>query len=1066
MKKIQLFFLLCIYFPVFSQTSGSLSVRMITVTNPVSVVPNDIIQINHEFNWATFVNNSEVDYNVKYYLVDQFTNDTYLVKDIDKHIVNMGGVSNFQNEFYQNISPIEDIVVPCTIPSGQYWLKPQVSNLSYVALNWGDNLMFSISGWDVVGGFNSSVDMFPNNAKLTEVTLTNPNGLTGLDFVNTNSSCTTNNGTSTVNPIGGVGPFTYNWQDGQTSQTAINLAPGNYQVTVTDANGCSYSETRVIDLIYTLNLNATITNACTYDEGAIDINVTNGTGPYLFDWNNGETTSSIEGVPFGNYSVSVQDANGCTGSGAYNLYVTTGSGYFEYPNGLVIDQANPNPVLVDNVAPYGIIRIRGPLVIKDGLNYTINNKTIEFARDLNPEIPDQGATHSGIIVEPKSKLTATNCVFKGVSTCDAMWQGIQVWGDDYKISKEKPLMPIASLKHGELVLTNSTVRDAHIGVALYRVNAPFISGALDHGRGIVKAKFSNFLNNRVSVDFKGRSLVTNNSYIKECSFNCNEPMIDPFKYNGEGSDVYIRLSKVKNPVFNGNTFNGNLAFAIDKRATGIRSYDAGYIVQSGNAGPVNPTTPPVPNTFTNLSQGVDVYSTGGAVSTVRIKDNRFNNVYQGITANGSNFDEISFNVFNTPMGDIDFNSWGMFLQTSSGFLATENTLNTTGTNQYTFGIVNKNVNLIMGDLYKNTFNGSYNSATQAEGTSNSKLQIDCNRYNGSNTYDWSIISGSLAHQGECDAANSTLQVTNIFGQCLTSDESQIFSSANFNYSSDPGFAPICKSTTINNILCSPGGGFENLCPQYPGIALPCPSCVAGLQQDLNNTPPGLGRDKIKGELIRSLAQEGNVQDLVTILTSEALPEDMKIVIPTHIQRKEFSQARVLLNNLDQSNFENQKYFELFDVLTFIGETDRELDQIYGSEKLVIENIANSGTHVSTQAQAILAELSKSYYIRFPEMIPANSAMIISSNENTREAVIDLKSFTVYPNPGEGDVTIEFSELQQASGQLIDAMGRSIRTLHFDGNSSKYELNNIAQGIYTLAIQYVNGTLETQRVVIK
>ncbi len=187
---------------------------------------------------------------------------------------------------------------------------------------------------------------------------------------------------------------------------------------------------------------------------------------------------------------------------------------------------------------------------------------------------------------------------------------------------------------------------------------------------------------------------------------------------------------------------------------------------------------------------------------------------------------------------------------------------------------------------------------------------------------------------------------------------------------------------------------------------------------------------------------------------------------THIQRKEFTDARNELNQLDLSTFENQKYFELFDVLTFIGESDRELDQINGSEKLVIENVANSGTQVSTQAQSILAELSKSDYIRFPEGIPSNSAMIISNEDNIIETSGNTKAFTVYPNPGEGDVTIQFVEAKEASGQLIDAFGRNIKTLNFDGNSLNYELLNLAQGVYTLAIQYSNGLIETQRVVIK
>jgi hypothetical protein len=930
--------------------------------------------------------------------------------------------------------------------------------------NWTSGITTAVADFSSPGVKNVTVYDAYGCSVSESIDLNWNNTISSIDLTSTSTSCSTNDGSIMANVVGGFLPLNYAWSNGDNTQVISNLGLGIYSVTVTDNTGCTISDIEDIEYTYSISSILTIQDACTYDEGAIYSSVSGGVAPYSYSWNEGETTADLTGIVAGNYSVIIEDVNGCQTTNSVTLNTITPESYFDYPNGLIITYPGQP---IQDLVPDGIIRIRGTLTIKSGVNYSINNKTMEFARDLLPESPDQGVTHSGVIIEQRAKLTATNCTFKGIGYCNAMWQGIQVWGDDNKPSKEKPFQAVPALKHGELVLNNSTVRDAHIGVALYRVNMPFISRSLDHGRGIIKARFSTFLNNRISVDFKGRSLVTNSSYIKECNFTCNGPLIDQTKYNGEGSDVFIRLSKVKNPVFNGNTFNGNLAFTIDKRGTGIRSYDAGYIVQSGNTGPVNPTSPPIPNTFTNLSQGIDVYSTGGSVSTIRIKDNRFNNVYQGITASGSNFDEISFNRFNTPAGTVNFNSWGMFMQTSSGFLATENTFNTLGTNQYTFGMVNRNVNSLIGEVYKNNFNGNFQSATQAEGVTNNKLQIDCNTYSGTNTFDWTVLSGSMANQGECDVIDPKLQATNVFDNCSAMDESQILSFANFTYSTDPAFAAICKSITVTNQLCNESvGTYADACPQKLGVSVPCPNCVAGLQQDFENTPPGLNRDKIKGELIRNLAHEGNVQQLVTILTSEALPEDKKIIIPTHIQRKEFSEARLLLNTLDQSNLENQKFYELFDILTSIGETERELDEITVFEKLVIENVANSNTEVSIKAEATLAGLYNSHYIRFPEMIPANSAMMISDDGNINEENVNTRNFTVYPNPGESDVTIQFVEVKQASGQLVDAMGRIIRTLQFDGNSSKYELLNLAQGVYTFAIQYSNGSIETQRIVIK
>lgn len=54
-------------------------------------------------------------------------------------------------------------------------------------------------------------------------------------------------GAATVSATGGVGPYTYSWTSGATTDTATNLAEGTYDVTITDFNGCSVTETVTID---------------------------------------------------------------------------------------------------------------------------------------------------------------------------------------------------------------------------------------------------------------------------------------------------------------------------------------------------------------------------------------------------------------------------------------------------------------------------------------------------------------------------------------------------------------------------------------------------------------------------------------------------------------------------------------------------------------------------------------------------------------------------------------------------------------------------------------------------
>ena len=39
-------------------------------------------------------------------------------------------------------------------------------------------------------------------------------------------------------PEGGIAPFTYEWDDGTQKSALEGIAGGNYEITVTDANGC------------------------------------------------------------------------------------------------------------------------------------------------------------------------------------------------------------------------------------------------------------------------------------------------------------------------------------------------------------------------------------------------------------------------------------------------------------------------------------------------------------------------------------------------------------------------------------------------------------------------------------------------------------------------------------------------------------------------------------------------------------------------------------------------------------------------------------------------------------
>jgi hypothetical protein len=140
----------------------------------------------------------------------------------------------------------------------------------------------------------------------------------------TNFSCNaTSNGVINITASGGTGPYTYSWSNNTTTQNQAGLQAGNYTVIVTDAHNCMDTATFTVGTAVpaTLTVTGTATNfSCdSSNNGAININVAGGTGPYTYSWSNNATTQNLASLQPGNYSVTVTDAFGCTGTATFTV---------------------------------------------------------------------------------------------------------------------------------------------------------------------------------------------------------------------------------------------------------------------------------------------------------------------------------------------------------------------------------------------------------------------------------------------------------------------------------------------------------------------------------------------------------------------------------------------------------------------------------------------------------------------------------------------------------------------------------------------------------------------------
>ena len=131
-----------------------------------------------------------------------------------------------------------------------------------------------------------------------------------------------NNGTATAAPSGGTSPYVYLWSNGGATAAITGLAPGNYTVTITDAQGCTAVQTVTVNS-FNCNLSATVTATNVSCNGAANgsaaVTLTGGTQPITYLWSNGAVTASISGLAVGNYTVSITDASGCPAVGSASI---------------------------------------------------------------------------------------------------------------------------------------------------------------------------------------------------------------------------------------------------------------------------------------------------------------------------------------------------------------------------------------------------------------------------------------------------------------------------------------------------------------------------------------------------------------------------------------------------------------------------------------------------------------------------------------------------------------------------------------------------------------------------
>ncbi|MCB9265303.1 MAG: choice-of-anchor L domain-containing protein [Lewinellaceae bacterium] len=150
-----------------------------------------------------------------------------------------------------------------------------------------------------------------------QVVVGQPDSLEVIRAISAVSCNGLSDGQATLSINGGIGPYDFNWSDGQTDSVATGLSAGIYQLQLTDANSCSYSyELEVVEPEpLTLEVTTDSVRCAGAANGTAAVIASGGVGGYSYDFGAGvivgTSPGQAVGLLAGSYEVTVSDGNGC-----------------------------------------------------------------------------------------------------------------------------------------------------------------------------------------------------------------------------------------------------------------------------------------------------------------------------------------------------------------------------------------------------------------------------------------------------------------------------------------------------------------------------------------------------------------------------------------------------------------------------------------------------------------------------------------------------------------------------------------------------------------------------------
>lgn len=217
----------------------------------------------------------------------------------------------------------------CNNTNGTAWVDTIMNGSGPYFYNWNTGATNDTITGLGAGSYTCTIidSSCPAETTLVVVNINSAAGFSVTPTTTSNVCFGGSSGAASLSLSGGSSPYTYSWNpSGQTSSAVSGLLAGNYTVTITDASGCSGTQTLSITQPAAISTTVNSTAAsCGGNNGTATVSASGGTGSFTYMWNpSGGAAALASGLAGGNYSVAVTDANGCSTSASVTVTLSTG----------------------------------------------------------------------------------------------------------------------------------------------------------------------------------------------------------------------------------------------------------------------------------------------------------------------------------------------------------------------------------------------------------------------------------------------------------------------------------------------------------------------------------------------------------------------------------------------------------------------------------------------------------------------------------------------------------------------------------------------------------------------